>query len=420
MTQNEVSIIKNAVLDATEAYVDARLSSADFVKTQIGIVQSYTERNHKFYHTVKCDNNRVTYTNVLSVGNIPFPANSVVFLLAPNAQFSNQFILGKLDNTPCHITAGSISIGNNFSVDSNGNMIASNANFSGSISGSAISGGSIEGSTIKIGKVREGVYNFTVGSDGSMMASKGYIGDSSYGFIIYASTAQNYAALYSYSPTGAGPTSIANYWSIGAYYGVNGIRINAGGDSTTSIIGGYIGCKDITVTKTFTLCNADPYSETLVGTINGRFVNTNKGQSTIFSPDSEHIMCSGRNGSAWVPWTTGSDRKLKENIKPIQNNFVRKIFKDIEPVEFNYISDKNKHTEYGLIAQDLEKLFKKYKSSNSSIVFDVQSNESEKTKVIDYQKLVGLLIPAVKDLYELTEKQQAQIDELIKQRKEDK
>lgn len=133
MTQSEVSIIKNLVLDATEAYVEARLKSADFVKTQIGVVVGYTETSGKFYHRVKCNitSNQsvgnITYDNVLSVGNIPFPADSVVFLIIPNAQYSNQFILGKLDTTPCHIIGGSIDIGDgNFTVDSNGNVVANN------------------------------------------------------------------------------------------------------------------------------------------------------------------------------------------------------------------------------------------------------------------------------------------------------
>lgn len=129
MTQNEVKIIKNAVLDATEAYVDARLSVLDFVKTQIGVtVGNPTEKNGKYYHTVRCNAtqstpNGITYNNVLSVGNIEFPSGSVVFLAAPNAQFSNQFILGKLDDTPCNIKGGSIDIGNGrFTVDSYGNV----------------------------------------------------------------------------------------------------------------------------------------------------------------------------------------------------------------------------------------------------------------------------------------------------------
>lgn len=117
MTQNEVDIIKNAVLDATEAYVDARLNVLDFVKTQIGVtVGNPVQRQGKYYHTVRCNAtqstpNGVTYNNVLSVGNIPFPNGSVVFVAAPNAQFSSQFILGKLDNTPCNISAGSITLG---------------------------------------------------------------------------------------------------------------------------------------------------------------------------------------------------------------------------------------------------------------------------------------------------------------------
>ena len=111
------SIIKNAVLDATEAYVDARLDNLSFVKTQIGVVISKEKRaDKKYYHTVRCNATRqnpsgITYKNVLSVGNTPFPNGCVVFLVAPNAQYSNQFILGQLDDTPVHITAGSIALG---------------------------------------------------------------------------------------------------------------------------------------------------------------------------------------------------------------------------------------------------------------------------------------------------------------------
>ena len=172
MTENETTIFKNAVLDSTEAYVDARLKVLDYARTQIGTVINYVsgkfvkivpvgnENPHtrrwyeydsstytyvwtsdttvqegktyyikkydgKYYHNVECDNGRVVYTNILSIGNTAFPAGSVVFLIIPNAQVSNQFILGKLDNTPVNMTAGSINIGNGaFKVDSNGNMTA--------------------------------------------------------------------------------------------------------------------------------------------------------------------------------------------------------------------------------------------------------------------------------------------------------
>lgn len=117
MTQNEVDIIKNSVIDATEAYVEARLAVLDFVRTQIGVVieEPIKGTDNKYRHKVRCNKTTntsgIVYNNVLSVGNIPFPNNSVVFLIAPNAQFSNQFILGKLDDTPCNISAGSITLG---------------------------------------------------------------------------------------------------------------------------------------------------------------------------------------------------------------------------------------------------------------------------------------------------------------------
>lgn len=177
MTQDETSIFKNAVLDATEAYLEARLSVADFVKTQIGVVISFVQGQYtlvvptgnenpseegwyvynksthtyslstdtyvhnnrdyysyqndkKYYHDISCDNGRVIYNNVLSIGNTAFPEDSVVFLIAPNAQFSNQFILGKLDSTPINIEGGSINIGDgDFTVDSNGELNIGNGNF---------------------------------------------------------------------------------------------------------------------------------------------------------------------------------------------------------------------------------------------------------------------------------------------------
>ena len=136
MTQNEINILKNAILDSTEAYVEAKLSMSDFVKTQIGVIHSYEKKNNKYYHVVKCDNGRVTYNNVLSIGNIPFPVGSTVFLISPNAQYSNQFILGRLGDTPYSVSVTSINIGNGaFVVDTSGNMYSASAEVNGSFYG---------------------------------------------------------------------------------------------------------------------------------------------------------------------------------------------------------------------------------------------------------------------------------------------
>ena len=151
MTQNEVDIIKNSVLDSTEAYVEARLAVADFVKTQIGVVTSayLNPTSKKWIHTVKCNatsgTTGIMYNNVLSVNNIHFKENSVVFMIVPNAQYSNQFILGKLDNVPYDIVGGSININDNFIVDSEGNVICENIDArAGKLGGFTLASGIIE------------------------------------------------------------------------------------------------------------------------------------------------------------------------------------------------------------------------------------------------------------------------------------
>ena len=106
MTQKEVETLKKSFLDSLEAYVNARLQNLDFVKTQIGVVTNAQLNNddHKYYHTVVCNatatTSGITYENVLSLDNTLYSVNSVVFMIAPNGQFTNQFILGGLDPLP--------------------------------------------------------------------------------------------------------------------------------------------------------------------------------------------------------------------------------------------------------------------------------------------------------------------------------
>ena len=193
MTQNEVDIIKNYTIDATEAYVEARLAVADFVKTQIGVVtSSYKDSStKKWTHTVRCNATRntagITYNNVLSVNNIHFQNNSVVFMIVPNAQYSNQFILGKLDNVPYDIVGGSIKIGGteddpNFYVDSDGKAYCKyiEANTGGQIGGFTISADGLQrGSNSWYGEFRagcgyagNGIINLVGGTDSTQY---GYI-----------------------------------------------------------------------------------------------------------------------------------------------------------------------------------------------------------------------------------------------------
>lgn len=130
MTNEEVNLLKEAILSSMEAYVDARFARLPFVKTEIGVIEGKgTDKGNKvrIKKVVGSDGNVISegalYDNVLSVGNIIFPDNSVVYIFVPNAQYNNMFIMGQLDDTPANIKGGTINIGNNaFVVDINGNV----------------------------------------------------------------------------------------------------------------------------------------------------------------------------------------------------------------------------------------------------------------------------------------------------------
>ena len=203
MTRNEVSIIKNAVLDATEAYVDARLANADFVKTQIGVVTNSSRNDKgKWEHTVVCNKTAssrgITYTKVLSVGNTNFSNDSIVFLIAPNAQYSNQFILGKLDSTPIEFVGGSIYIGEiegsspldyYFSVNKYGQVSIKHPNSNIKLNYNTTYNNYnfiVDSNGLKLGITGNNSWNFTVNNSGTVIIRSGSIN------LNYNTTVQDY------------------------------------------------------------------------------------------------------------------------------------------------------------------------------------------------------------------------------------
>ena len=91
-----------------------------------------------------------------------------------------------------------------------------------------------------------------------------------------------------------------------------------------------------------------------------------------------------------------SDKRFKDNIKPISNP-IEKI-KQIGGYSFDWNDNQNIHTgkDYGVIAQEIEEILPEL----------VQTRE-DGYKGVKYDRIVSLLIEAVKD-------QQKQIDELKK------
>ena len=117
----DVDIAIDSLTNGLTTYVDSKIDSAPFVKTDIGVIKSVTLSNNKYLHTVTVRN--CDYSGIKSLGNNKFSANSIVYILIPNGQYNNMFILGHLDDTNANIKGGTINIGDgNFVVDESGKV----------------------------------------------------------------------------------------------------------------------------------------------------------------------------------------------------------------------------------------------------------------------------------------------------------
>jgi hypothetical protein len=101
--------------------------------------------------------------------------------------------------------------------------------------------------------------------------------------------------------------------------------------------------------------------------------------------------------------TTVSDKRLKDNVKTI-DNALEKIMK-LRGVEFDWIgaSRKGQH-DIGLIAQEVEEVIPEIVREKEFKVGEFTDNK-QTFKTVDYDKMVGVLIEAIKE-------QQQQINEL--------
>lgn len=105
-------------------------------------------------------------------------------------------------------------------------------------------------------------------------------------------------------------------------------------------------------------------------------------------------------------YVTTSDRRLKENIKEVSEDY-EKMFMELNPVSFNYIgSDKDN---IGVIAQELEETLCKYKF-DMSLIYKCKDNELGDKYTVDYTKFIGLMIHMI-------QKQEEEINELKKRLK---
>jgi PKD repeat protein len=102
--------------------------------------------------------------------------------------------------------------------------------------------------------------------------------------------------------------------------------------------------------------------------------------------------------------TVSSDIRLKENIKPLENNLDKIL--ELKPSSFTW-KVRDKQDDVGLIAQDVEPIIPMIVQDTISIGGTKEFLDGDTHKVVDYAKLTTYLIGAIQE-------QQKQIDELKK------
>jgi hypothetical protein len=136
---------------------------------------------------------------------------------------------------------------------------------------------------------------------------------------------------------------------------------------------------------------------------NGLFVQTPANQKYPVLINSDLILT----GSLY----NTSDERLKQNIKEITQDKIDDLF-TLNPIIFNYKNDKTNKIHYGVLAQDVEKVFPELVEHYGVLAQDVEEvipelveDNMSRYKTVNYQELLPLMLAKIKNM-------QLQIDEL--------
>ena len=328
MATNNMKLIKEAIQETTETYVDQYMKNATFVKTEIGVVVGKgSHKGNKI--TIKQDKMGIQknpiYDDIMSVGNIIFDDGCVVYIFIPNGQYNNMFILGQLDDTPANIKGGTIKIGTPnangeypYTVLSDGSLDIGYGSFTVSPTGNVHFSGEIKGARF----VTEGSDAYTVIDKGTIQTytPSGYKGIRLYG---------KEMTFYDYDTSGKEVGAITqmysgNYHILGIESSNNcpiliGTRNGESGSYSTMISINYRGNKQTMI-----------YSSKDGGqTFLGGVAMTDTG---VAGGDGNHIIQAGWNGSNLFFYVDSvgvtssiSDKRQKHDITKLNDKIINAV-----------------------------------------------------------------------------------------------
>lgn len=145
--------------------------------------------------------------------------------------------------------------------------------------------------------------------------------------------------------------------------------------------------------------------DTQISTVK-QFVYSQNGVSWIYKKDNDSIVLTPeiKRYPVYIDndlIVTGSinhssDERLKQNILNIDNEKINELF-TINPISFNYKNDPKNQKHFGVLAQDVEKIFPDL----------VQNNNISGYKTVNYQEFIPIMLAKMKQM-------QDEIDELKK------
>ena len=368
MATNNMKLIKEAIQETTETYVDQYMKNATFVKTEIGVVIGKgSHKGNKI--TIKQDKMGVQknpiYDDIMSVGNIIFDDGCVVYVFIPNGQYNNMFILGQLDDTPANIKGGTIRIGTPnakgeypYTVLSDGSLDIGYGKFTVSPTGNVHFSGEIKGARF----VTEGSDAYAVIDKGAIQTytPSGYKGVQLYG---------NKITFYDYNSSGKQVGMITQGYDSNYHY------LSIFSNNNYPISMGFSNDESKNYVEMLSI-NHHGNKQTMISSSRDGgqtfFTGVAMTDTPIAGGDGHHIIRAGWSGSKLSFFVEDynatndiSDKRQKHDITKLNDKIINAVG-SCEWKQFKLNRDKkiraNKQQQlpigFGIIAQDLEQALK--------------------------------------------------------------
>ena len=325
--------------------------------------------------------------------------------------------IGAQNGSHCHYTTDRANHWFNQMIYVNGGVVSSyNSNLSLRRNGATSDSISIEDNAIKVntdsanerfrfGSVNRSFTNFVCGpinnnSKAYIRANNGYS----------TATTPDYTWWYNdqcgiYHPAGntIGFSASGEKVKIGTYglYSASSVYVAHGGSDYTPNIS-FLGGSNTPGSNAYENAGIGYYDNSGTGSM--KFFGNRGTMSWFFTDSDETLFNMASDGTFHAEadvvaysQSTNSDRRLKEDINPIQYGLKEVL--EINPVKYKWIEKRGGKKDIGVIAQDIEKIIPEIVQENKAL------NSDEMIKSVDYGKMVAVLIKAVQE-------QQEQINEL--------